>query len=377
MNDIVQYVQQLVGEGNAEDALNFLLKKSRESQPFLVNDIFMLKGQYSNGKKDYLLDVLSREEFDRFIARLNLAILNIALKFNTAIINNSEQQCGKLLYKIPSKMLVNNEYKCVIRIAYNDEIILKDIKIDNDISIKDIRIAEIMSVELVDINENKVFNIRTFTDEEQFIISEDYTQWIFQVKPILQGNFPLVLKVAVVEVIKGKERKRNIVFEKRINITNDYINTANVDFEMLNASFTIDIPKNKLQKDVSDEYGLTEEQKEACHKIIHSAAVASAAVGAVAVPGADSAIVIPVQIGMAIELGKALEINLTVSEAKGIILGINATLFGKGVFQELVGWIPVIGKAVKASTAAAITEALGWEVVQEIKNIKRRQMQHK
>ncbi|NJN34543.1 MAG: hypothetical protein HC817_10095 [Saprospiraceae bacterium] len=40
----------------------------------------------------------------------------------------------------------------------------------------------------------------------------------FAVKPILEGTFPLTLKVAVLEQIDGKERKREIVLEKEIFI---------------------------------------------------------------------------------------------------------------------------------------------------------------
>ena len=39
-----------------------------------------------------------------------------------------------------------------------------------------------------------------------------------------------------------------------------------------------------------------------------------------------------------------------------------ATLVGRGVSQALVGWIPGVGNIINASTAASITEGLGWIV---------------
>lgn len=33
---------------------------------------------------------------------------------------------------------------------------------------------------------------------------------------------------------------------------------------------------------------------------------------------------------------------------------------GRGISQVLVGWIPGYGNAINATTAAAVTEAIGW-----------------
>jgi len=63
---------------------------------------------------------------------------------------------------------------------------------------------------------------------------------------------------------------------------------------------------------------------------------------------------------MVVALGKVFDINLTESAAKGVIFtGVAATV-GRAVSQVLVGWIPGVGNAVNAATAASITEALGW-----------------
>jgi hypothetical protein len=84
--------------------------------------------------------------------------------------------------------------------------------------IEDVRIADVMSVELVDFNETPAFQIRTITEEEQFVVTDDYTQWLFMVKALREGKYPLTLKVSVIEQIDGKDRKRDIVLEKEIFI---------------------------------------------------------------------------------------------------------------------------------------------------------------
>lgn len=111
---------------------------------------------------------------------------------------------------------------------------------------------------------------------------------------------------------------------------------------------------------------MTSNQKESCHVIIHAASTAAAGVGAglAQLPLSDSVVLLPIQVSMVVALGKVFDIDLTESAAKGVIFtGIAATI-GRAVSQVLIGWIPGLGNAVNAATAAAITEALGWAVAE-------------
>lgn len=370
MNDVLTYIQQLVEKGKTEDALKYLLKKSKEFQPFLVNDLVMLSGQYANVKTEFLLNVLTREEFEKFNVRVNYAILEIALRFNDFTINTPLKQSGKILYRIPSKMLVNSEIKCVIRIAYNETEILKDIIVDNETKIDNIRIAEIMNVELIDTNEDKVFNIRTFTDEEQFIISEEYTQWIFLVKPVVQGTFPLILKVAVIESINGKERKRNIVFEKQISIVNQFADDSDITFEKLSDISFESSPKKDTQTKLNTSHQLANEQKRKCQDIIYGTNTVIGAFIGSPLPRSDVFVVLPSEISMVIELGQVFDITLTTSEAIEIIKNNSNALTNKQFAQLVSSWIPIIGNLFSYSLAERMRiDALGWAVVDYFKNI--------
>ena len=109
---------------------------------------------------------------------------------------------------------------------------------------------------------------------------------------------------------------------------------------------------------------MTESQKENCHLIIHGASTAAAGVGAglAQLPLSDSIVLIPIQVSMVIALGKVFDVELTEAAAKGVIFtGVAATV-GRAVSQVLVGWIPGIGNAINATTAASVTEALGWGI---------------
>ena len=112
---------------------------------------------------------------------------------------------------------------------------------------------------------------------------------------------------------------------------------------------------------------MTNKQKIMCNSIIHSASAAAAAVGAglAQIPLSDSAVLIPIQTGMVIGLAKVFEFELDEGAAKATVATTAATLVGRGISQILVGWIPSIGNVINGSTAAAVTESMGWLVAKE------------
>ncbi|MBK7409136.1 MAG: SUMF1/EgtB/PvdO family nonheme iron enzyme [Saprospirales bacterium] len=89
-----------------------------------------------------------------------------------------------------------------------------------------------MEVELIDSAEPPAFAIRTFNREEQFIEKDEYTEWIFFVRPLREGQFPLLLRVSVIEKIGEKERVRDIVLEETVVIVAETVEeTADVSFK--------------------------------------------------------------------------------------------------------------------------------------------------
>ena len=107
---------------------------------------------------------------------------------------------------------------------------------------------------------------------------------------------------------------------------------------------------------------MTDSQRTKCHAIIHAAATSAGAAGAglAQIPLSDAAVITPIQITMIIGIGKVFDKAITKSIAASILASSAATVGGRGISQVLVGWIPGIGNALNASTAFAITEAIGW-----------------
>ena len=106
-----------------------------------------------------------------------------------------------------------------------------------------------------------------------------------------------------------------------------------------------------------------------CRKIIHAASIAAAAAasGLAQLPGSDNAALVPIQVAMIISLGNVFNKSISEDIASYLLCQVVVTNTGKYIArtatQFLVGWIPGAGNVVNATTAAALTEAVGWGTV--------------
>lgn len=98
------------------------------------------------------------------------------------------------------------------------------------------------------------------------------------------------------------------------------------------------------------------------HAIIHSASAACAGIGGglAQLPGSDSLAIVPLQTAMILSIATQHGVDLTEAAAADLVLTFAATQGGRLLSQVLVGWMPGVGNLINASTAAALTEAIGW-----------------
>lgn len=122
---------------------------------------------------------------------------------------------------------------------------------------------------------------------------------------------------------------------------------------------------------------LTNEQNANCHKIIHGASVSAAGVGGglAQLPLSDNLVITPMQITMIIAIGSVLNIQLSQSAAVVILSTVVTGQIGRGISQMLIGWIPGVGNAINASTAAALTEAVGWATVKYFEKLSKEEVE--
>lgn len=104
-----------------------------------------------------------------------------------------------------------------------------------------------------------------------------------------------------------------------------------------------------------------------CNGIIHGASAAAAAVGAglAQMPCSDNTLLTPIQLAMAISLGRVFDIEMDESAAKAAVSSAVAAKVGRTAAQLLIGWIPGIGNIANAVSAATLTEAVGWLMASE------------
>ena len=114
---------------------------------------------------------------------------------------------------------------------------------------------------------------------------------------------------------------------------------------------------------------MPKELEKKCHVAIHSATTAAAAAGAIPIPMSDAVPITAAQIGMIVALGKAFDITLSQAAAKSIASVTLTQQAGRAVASGILKMIPgvgtIVGGIVGASTAAALTEALGWIVADD------------
>lgn len=109
---------------------------------------------------------------------------------------------------------------------------------------------------------------------------------------------------------------------------------------------------------------MNKKEKVQCHAIIHLASGTNGVVGAglAQLPTADSIPIITVQVTMIISLGKVFGEKISKSFAKAMVMGFAAGYAGRTISQITIGWFPGYGNIINLSTAATLTEAMGWYV---------------
>ena len=114
---------------------------------------------------------------------------------------------------------------------------------------------------------------------------------------------------------------------------------------------------------------MPKELEEKCHIAIHSATAAATLAGAIPIPMSDAVPITAAQISMIVALGKIFDITLSQAAAKSIVSVGLAQQAGRTVASSILTALPgvgtIIGGVVGASTAAALTEALGWIVADD------------
>lgn len=178
------------------------------------NLVLAMQANLKQLSKDRFKSLITQEEYGRrianitdsfieFIADLQEADFNPPLASSLASGKTSTAQLGSVLYQVPHHMPLGKPSFCKIRVAIEEDAILEDIVINDDVRIRErIEVSDRMSAELVD-TEGKVFDIQSLNSKDQNVRLTGYTQWLFRVTPLVEGEHHLLVKVSLLEFDKN------------------------------------------------------------------------------------------------------------------------------------------------------------------------------
>lgn len=156
---------------------------------------------------------------------------------------------GKVIYHIPGMMQVQRWTRCTVRLAWEESILTEGLKIpEHERTIESIRLGNVMQVSLLEGADGNSFDIKALNNEEQAVFEDDFSEWLFDVKPLTIGNFVLILRVTLIQIIEGKERKKDIVLERNV-ITEASVPQALPRFETAESG----LKPSKLSKENLDQ----------------------------------------------------------------------------------------------------------------------------
>ena len=146
------------------------------------------------------------------------------VKSNIPISIDTNISIGQVVYQVPDTMIIFKEYRIIVRITKEKNIsnTLSGISsIDGNVSTSNIQVSNQMEVILKDesSDDDPSFKIKQVNSDQQIIDKTDYTEWIFNVTPIKNGEKRLDL---VISIIKN-DHKKQIVYSDKIIVKNSEI----------------------------------------------------------------------------------------------------------------------------------------------------------
>ncbi len=218
LTELKRKLRQLLPDEGISAVISALKASLPEIAP-KYSAVFQLETRLNMANRDKIRGVLSQEQLELAYNRISADLIEFidTLREEDFAAAGAAAKTGSILYKIPQTMQVEHETRCIVRLAFEEDVIIRNIELTGAV-LKPVRVSEVMEVALVDPNDEPAFDIREVNSTEQFLEKGDFTEWLFFVTPLRTGEYPLALRVSVVEVIGGKDRKKEIVLEETIQV---------------------------------------------------------------------------------------------------------------------------------------------------------------
>lgn len=145
-------------------------------------------------------------------------------------------------------MQLGQESRCLVRIAFDEALLIEDIDLDENTEFRDnVRLSDYMQVQLIDPKRGTAFAIESTSEAIQLVDEDDYTEWRFYVTPLQAGRQLLELKVCIMYVIDGREVLREKTLEESVVIVSEPVTEpAPTDFARLPEQLVLATPVDRV-----------------------------------------------------------------------------------------------------------------------------------
>lgn len=127
---------------------------------------------------------------------------------------------GLIAYEIPDTMEIEKFYKITALVSktLKDSILFKNFKKEN-FKYNEVNLTSKIKLNLIDPTDNKNFEIKSLSSEEQIIDDTTNTIWNWNVKPISSGENEIILMATIKLHSKNGENSRDVpVYFKKIKV---------------------------------------------------------------------------------------------------------------------------------------------------------------
>jgi hypothetical protein len=225
LSELQDQIRLAVADADLEAAFHLLEDALPAGRP-KANQVTLLNGRANDILDFDINNTLSTDQLSILRNELRLDLLTFVdhltlHDFSTeASTSRPELKPGHLLYRVPPKMAVREMHTCLVRIAHLLNQVLEGLPFDDSITLEEIPVSEVMEVEILDPcpSGNPAFDILLLSDGEQVVDEFMATEWVFNVRPLREGQHELVLKISVLITVGDKERTKNIILSRPITV---------------------------------------------------------------------------------------------------------------------------------------------------------------
>lgn len=208
--ELRQQLEAQIRDGQLPEALKALLDKLPEgSETYKI--VSALIARLNAANKARFRNTISSEEYQRRVDQVSADAFDLLGGLQEADFSPSSAKTtvgkagkqGSVLYRVPDVMRVQKPTRCTIRVAVDEDAILENLVLDEHVEVKPkVEISDVMSAELLD-PEGGTFQISPLNARTQLVKETGYTEWNFNVIPLIEGVHQLLVKVSILEVVPG------------------------------------------------------------------------------------------------------------------------------------------------------------------------------